>query len=62
MSLRGFHEAMGSARALLEEGAADDGDCDPQWLWVSPKSQARSLDFFCPGPPRSRETAESVGR
>lgn len=47
---------MGSARALLEEGAADDSDCDPQWLWVNPKSQARSLDFFF------REPAEPVGR
>lgn len=26
-------------------GTADDSDCGMQWLWVNPKSQARSLDF-----------------
>lgn len=51
MSLRGFHEAMGSARAFLEETADDSA-----WVAVGePREPGKVPGLLCPGPRGSRE-------
>ena len=57
MSLRGFHEAMGSARAFLE-GTADDS----AWVAVGePREPGKVPGLSCPGPRWSREPRQGAG-
>lgn len=57
MSLRGFHEAMGSARAFLEETADDSA-----WVAVGePREPGKVPGLLCPGPRGSREPWQGAG-